>query len=37
MGVFPDVIDRTYWAMISAFIDLELAVQRADRSPEAPR
>ena len=37
MGASPDVIDRTYRAMISAFIDLELAVQRADRSPEAPR
>ncbi|MCK9904555.1 chorismate mutase [Parafrankia colletiae] len=32
-GASPEVVDRIYRAMISAFIDLELAVHRADRHP----
>ncbi|WP_026311446.1 chorismate mutase [Parafrankia elaeagni] len=32
-GASPEVVDRIYRAMISAFIDLELAVHRVDRNP----
>lgn len=34
VGASPDVVDRTYRAMISAFIDLEMTVHRAARRLE---
>lgn len=37
LGASPEIADRTYRAMIAAFVELELAAHRADRHPPTAR